>query len=80
MTPDGRRFSNIDEYKVLLLDDKDQFTRSLATKLATYGTGGLVEAADLRVIKDIAERTKAKGYGFRTLIHELVQSELFQTK
>lgn len=80
VTPDGRRFSNIDEYKVLLLDDKDQFTRSLATKLATYATGGLLEAADLRVIKDIAERAKAKGYGFRTLIHELVQSELFQTK
>ena len=37
-------------------------------------------AADLRVIKVIVQRTKDKGNGFRALIHELVQSELFQTK
>jgi hypothetical protein len=80
VTPDGKRFKNIDEYKVLLLDEKDKFARSLATKLATYATGGLIEATDLREINAIVERTQAKGSGFRTLIHELVQSELFQTK
>lgn len=80
VTPDGRRFKNIDEYKALLLEDQDKFVRGLATKLATYATGGAVEAADLRVIKGIAQRTKDKGNGFRTLIHELVQSELFQAK
>lgn len=80
VTPDGRRFANIDEFKMLLLDEKDKFARGLTTKLATYATGGLIDAADLREISAIVERTKAKGYGFRTLIHELVQSELFQTK
>ena len=28
----------------------------------------------------IVAKAKAKGYGFRTLIHEIVQSSLFQTK
>ena len=31
-------------------------------------------------LKDIIQRTKDKGNGFRALIHELVESELFQTK
>jgi hypothetical protein len=80
VTPDGRRFKHIDEYKVLLLDEKEKFARGLTTKLATYGTGGLIEATDLREINAIVERAQAKGSGFRALIHELVQSELFQTK
>jgi hypothetical protein len=80
VTPDGKRFKNIDEYKVLLLDEKDKFARGLTTKLATYATGGVIEATDLREINVIVERAQAKGSGFRALIHELVQSELFQTK
>ena len=36
--PDGRRFQNIDEYKQLLLDDKDQLARSLAMKFVEYAT------------------------------------------
>jgi hypothetical protein len=31
--PDGRRFANIDEYKKLILDNKDQLARSLTEKL-----------------------------------------------
>ena len=37
--PDGRRFKNIDEFKQLLLKDKDQLARALAEKLLTYATG-----------------------------------------
>src|SRR4029077_20526648 len=37
--PDGRRFGNIDEYKQLLLKDRDQLARALTEKLLTYGTG-----------------------------------------
>ncbi|WP_395749858.1 DUF1592 domain-containing protein [Prosthecobacter sp.] len=80
VTPDGKRFKNIDEYKALLIEEKDKFARGLATKLAIYATGGLLEATDLREINAIVERTQAKGSGFRRLIHELVQSVLFQTK
>ena len=38
--PDGQKFANIDEFKQLLLKDKDQLARSLAVKLLIYGTGG----------------------------------------
>lgn len=78
--PDGRAFKNSDEFKQLLLDDQDQFAKALTTKLITYGTGAPPERADHAKIEAIVAKAKAKGFGFRTLIHEIVDSELFQTK
>ncbi|QDU27004.1 hypothetical protein ETAA8_20880 [Anatilimnocola aggregata] len=77
---DGRAFANIDEFKQLLLTDKDQLTRALATKLITYGTGAPPETLDAPQLEQIVSRVKAKEYGFRDLIHAIVASELFQQK
>jgi hypothetical protein len=78
--PDGRRFQNIDDYKQLLLADKAQLTRNLAEKLMAYGTGAAPTPLDRPQIDEIVRRVGEKGLGFRTLIHEIVQSSLFQTK
>lgn len=78
--PDGRAFKDIDELKQHLLADTDQIARSLTRKLLTYATGHGVEASDASVVNDIARKAKAKNYGFRSLIHEVVASSLFQTK
>jgi mono/diheme cytochrome c family protein len=78
--PDGQKFKNIDEYKQLLLKDKDQLARALAEKLLTYGTGGPPARADKPEIDAIVARLRTKNYGFRTLVHEIVQSKVFQTK
>ncbi|MEK6263051.1 MAG: DUF1592 domain-containing protein, partial [Planctomycetota bacterium] len=78
--PDGRRFQNIDEYKQLLLSDKDQLARALAEKLLAYATGAAPTTADQPEIDAIVTRIRDKNYGFRTLVHEAVQSELFQKK
>ncbi len=78
--PDGRRFKDIDEYKQLLLKDKDQLCRALAEKLLVYGTGAAPSMADKPEIQAIVRATQTKDYGFRTLVHEIVQSKLFQFK
>lgn len=80
MLPDGRRFANVDEYKLLLLADKDQLARNLAEKLLAYSTGAGPTALDKAGIESIIDRVREKNYGFRSLIHEIVDSELFQTK
>lgn len=77
---DGRRFDNIDQYKTLILADKDQLTRSLAEKLLTYATGVAPTAAERAEIESIVNSTSDRGYGFRSLVHEIVQSELFRRK
>ncbi|HVK09191.1 MAG TPA: DUF1592 domain-containing protein [Gemmataceae bacterium] len=78
--PDGSRFKDIDEFRQLLLKDKDQLARALAEKLLTYATGGPPTRADRPTVDAIVAKVRAKDYGFRTLVHEVVQSRLFQTK
>jgi len=78
--PDGRTFQNIDEFKQLLLSDKDQLARALTEKLVTYSTGAAPRIADESQVESIVTAVRAKNYGLRTLIHEIVKSELFQRK
>ena len=77
---DGRSFRNIDEYKQLILEDKDQLARNLAEKLLAYGTGAAPTATDKPQIQGIVGTVRDKSYGFKELIHAVVQSELFQSK
>jgi hypothetical protein len=78
--PDGQRFRNIDEYKQLLQKDKDQLARALAEKLLSYATGGTPAKSDQAEIEAIVKRMRDNGYGFRTLLHEIAQSKVFQSK
>lgn len=71
---------DIDQYKKLLLDDKDQLARNLTEKLLAYGTGATPTHADQPQIEIIVNRLRDKDYGFKALIHEVVQSDLFQSK
>jgi len=77
---EGQKFKNIDEFKQLLLKDKDQLARALTEKLVTYATGGIVEPADKKEIDAIVRKVALKNFGLRTLVHEIVGSELFQKK
>ena len=78
--PDGRAFRDSDDLKQLLLTDPDQLARALTTKLLTYATGHALEPADHSAVRDLAQQIKAKNYGFRSLIHAVVASEMFQSK
>jgi cytochrome c553 len=78
--PDGQKFANIDELKQILLKDKDRLARALTERLVTYATGAAPAPSDKPEIDAIVARIREKGYGFRTLVHEIVQSNLFRTK
>ena len=74
------KFRNIDEFKKLLLQDKDQIARSLTEKLLVFATGHKMEFADRDTVEKIVAALPSKNYGFRTLIHEVVQSDMFRNK
>lgn len=78
--PDGQKFATIDEFKQILLQDKDRLARALTEKLVTYGTGGPPDPGDQPEIDAIVARVRDQNYGFRSLIHEVVRSKLFQNK
>lgn len=79
-TPDGKAFKDITDYKRLLLEDKDQLARNLVHKMIVFSTGGDIQFADREVVEEIVTKLRAKNYGFRTLIHEVVQSRVFTNK
>ncbi len=79
-TPDGAEFAGIDDYRQLLLRHPEQIARNLVEKLMIYGTGAELEFADRQVVEEIVEAAKADEYGFRSLLHAVVQSRIFRNK
>ncbi|MEY2880160.1 MAG: hypothetical protein RLZZ15_2540, partial [Verrucomicrobiota bacterium] len=78
--PDGRAFTDVRELKKLLLADEKQIAKNLAEQLVVFATGAPVGFADRAKIEAILARTAGKSYGVRSLIGEIVQSELFLNK
>src|SRR5262249_2694602 len=79
-THDGRKFDNIDDYKKILLADRDQLARNLTQKLLVYATGADIQFADREVVEQIVSKLRDRNYGFRTLVHEVVQSRVVVNK
>ncbi|HZR17128.1 MAG TPA: DUF1592 domain-containing protein [Verrucomicrobiae bacterium] len=78
--PDGRQFQNVRALKQLLLKDDEQLARNLARQLVVYATGAPIQFSDRPQIAKILAHTRSNGYGVRSLIHEIVQSDLFLNK
>jgi Protein of unknown function (DUF1592)/Protein of unknown function (DUF1588)/Protein of unknown function (DUF1585)/Protein of unknown function (DUF1587)/Protein of unknown function (DUF1595) len=79
-TADGLPFSDVREFKQLLLQDQQQLTSSLTSHLVTYATGAGVSFADRSEVDRITKATTQLGGGLRTLIQQVVASELFRHK
>ena len=78
--PDGHAFKDVRELKKLLVGNQTALARNLVRQLSIFATGTPVRFSDRPEIDGVLERSKAMDYGVRSLIEELVQSELFQTK
>lgn len=78
--PDGRSFSNIDEFKQLLLENPEQIARCVTEKLVTYATGQPVAFGDDQAVDRILAEAKESDYGLRSLVQAMVASELFLYK
>src|SRR5690606_652749 len=77
---DGRAFRDIREFKRLLVADPRAIARGFASQLVVYATCAPVGFADLRGLGWLLDRAASTHYGVRTLIHEVVRSELFMNK
>ena len=80
--PEARTLTYSDAMVVesMLAANPAPLLKNLAEQLAVYSTGRGLTFSDRDAIDAIVKRTQRKGGGIRTLIHELVQSELFQTR
>lgn len=78
--PDGREIADIHAYKAALAARPERLARGLVRKLVAFATGASVQPGDEILVDAILERSRASGFGVRTLVHEVVQSELFTEK
>ena len=78
--PDGRKFQDIRSLKRLLLADERQIARNLTRELLVFATGAPVRFGDRAEVERILDRAAPSQYGVRSIIEEIVQSSLFQTK
>ena len=78
--PDGRKFANVAEFQTLLATSPRPLLLNLAQQLTIYSTGRPLAFSDRAALNELVARTEKQGGGIRTLIHELTQSQLFQTR
>ncbi|MBA4016503.1 MAG: hypothetical protein C0483_04890 [Pirellula sp.] len=76
----GERFAGPQEFKKLLLAEPHAVTRCLASKLVTFATGRATEPGDLLALDAVVEDAASHKYGLRSLVHAVVQSDLFRNK
>ncbi len=76
----GQPFQGPDEFKQLLLQDLDRFAEAFVEQLATYALRRVMTIDDAAQIKAIAAVSKPDGYRLRTLIENLILSDLFQKR
>jgi hypothetical protein len=78
--PDGRAFADVRELKRLLLADEAAIARNLARQLVTYSTGAPVRFSDRAEIERIVAGAADREYGIRSLVLEILLSDLFLNK
>ena len=78
VTAAGHAFKGISDFKKYLLNQDQQIARNLISLLVVYSTGGEIEFVDHDEIDSMLEQSIRTNFGFKDMIHAVVQSHLFR--
>jgi hypothetical protein len=79
--PDGHTFKDVREFKRLMLQHQEQtVARNLVRQMAVYATAAPIGFDDRKKIEQILESTRPSGYGVRSIVQGIVDSDLFRFK
>lgn len=78
--PGGNKFTDIDEFRALLLKRPEKVAASVADKLLVFGTGAPISFADRQAIEKIVQGADKDNYGFRSLVKAVATSPVFLSK
>ena len=73
-------FKNIMEFKDALIIEKDRFTKAFVSHLLSFSMGRQLNVSDSPTVDLVAKNVRESDYSLRVMIHEIIQSELFQSK
>jgi mono/diheme cytochrome c family protein len=78
--PGGKKFANSAEMRQILSERVPELTRTLTEKLLIYSLGRGLQRYDRPTVIGITKKIAASGYGFQTLVQEVVRSLPFQSR
>ena len=74
----GRTFGGFVEFRERLLEEPDRVAETLAEKLLVYGCGRPVGPGERASAEAVVDAARKEDFGLRTMIHAVVDSELFR--
>ena len=77
---DGRSFQDVRDFKQLVLQDEAAIARNLVKQLTIFAAGAPMRFADRQPVEKILQATRPGGYGVRSIVHAIIQSDLFLNK
>ncbi len=78
--PDGRKFADAEQFKHLLLDDRDRFLQAFVEHLCTYGLRRVLTVDDRKDIESIVNEAKQKHYRLKDIVRAVALSDLLQKR
>lgn len=79
-TAAGEHFSNVKEFRRILCSKPEKLAKNVAEKLIIVGTGGLPTYVDRDRIDEIVAASSRDSYGLRSILHAVVNSDIFRNK
>ena len=76
----GRTFGNLEEYKKAMLEERDRFGHAFITQMLTYALTRPVGVIDRATVEDIYRQLERDDFRIQTVVHAIVNSDLFLTK
>ena len=81
VTPSGRTFDGIVEYKAILLDEQlDLVGQNVLNQLLLFGTGTALEIGDREERNRILDELRGAGYPMRSMIRAIATSRIFRRR
>ncbi len=75
--PDGSSFAGAADFKKLMASQSDRFAAAFVNKLSTYALRRGTTFSDRAAVGEVVLASKPDGYRLRSMIIELVKSDLF---
>ena len=78
--PDGRTFAGAEQFKQLLLEDRDRFLKAFVEHLCTYGLRRVLTIDDRQDMQSIVDEAKQKQYRLKDIVRAVALSELMKKR
>jgi hypothetical protein len=78
--PDGRPFKDANDFKRLLIEDREKFVQAFIEHLCTYGLRRVLTVDDEDDVKTILAEAKKTQYNIKDIVRAVALSELMRKR